>query len=143
MIKYPLQFHAKVKSPSGMNTLFEGFVKGYPAVTCAVPEVFGGQGGGYSPEDLYIMAISSCFIATFKVFAAKVALDFNEIHADGKLTVDRNEQGVPELQKVNLVFTLTGATDQEKAQTILAESEKYCLVGNASKSAKTFTYKFD
>ena len=143
MIKYPLQFHTTVKSPSGMNTPFEGHVEGYPAVVCAVPEGFGGKGGGYSPEDLYIMAISSCFVATFKVFAEKASLVFNEIHADAKLTIDRNEQGVPELQKVDLVFTLTGVTDQEKAQTILAESEKYCLVGNATKSAKTFTYKFD
>ena len=142
MIKYPLYFHAEVKSVSGMNTPFEGHVENYPAIVCAIPEGFGGKGGGYSPEDLYIMAISSCLIATFKVFAEKAQLAYTEIQADAKLTIDRNAQGIPELQKVDIAFTLTGVEDQEKAKTILAESEKYCLVSNAIKSEKTFTYNF-
>ena len=142
MIRYPLHFHAEVKSARGMDTPFEGRVENYPAIVCSNPEGFGGKGGGYSPEDLYIMAISSCLIATFKVFAEKGQLAYTEIHADAKLTIDRNEQGVPELQKVDLAFTLTGVQDQEKAKTILAESEKYCLVSNAIKSEKSFTYKF-
>ena len=142
MIKYPLNFHTEVKSASGINTTFEGVVENYPAVVCAIPSSFDGPGGGYSPEDLYIMAISSCFIATFKVFAEKSGLIFNEIHANASLIIDRNKLGIPELQKVDLIFTLSGVEDQEKANTILAESEKFCLVANASKSEKTFKYVF-
>jgi len=142
MIKYPLYFHAEVKSGSGKDTPFEGRVEEYPPVVCAIPKGFGGKGGGYSPEELYIMAISACLIATFKVFAEKAQLAFEDIHADAKLTIDRNEQGVPELQKVDVVVTLKGAKDQEKAKTLLGEAEKFCLVTNAVKSAKTFTYKF-
>jgi organic hydroperoxide reductase OsmC/OhrA len=142
MIKYPLNFHTEVKSASGINTTFEGVVENYPAVVCAIPPSFDGPGGGYSPEDLYIMAISSCFIATFKVFAEKSGLIFNEIHANASLIIDRNELGIPELQKVDLIFTLSGVEDQEKANTIFAESEKFCLVANASNIEKTFKYVF-
>ena len=142
MIEYPLKFHTEVKSSSSINTTFEGHVENFPPVVCAIPQSFGGPGGGYSPEDLYMMAICACFIATFKVFAEKSGLAFGEIHADANLIVDRNEQGIPELQKVDLIFTLSGVEDQEKANTILAESEKFCLVANASKSEKTFTYVF-
>lgn len=141
MIKYPLQFKSTMKSHSGINTLFEGSSEEYSPITCAVPKEFGGKGGGYSPEDLYIMAISSCFIATFKVFAEKANFVFSEICADANLVIDRNPKGVPELQKVDIIITLSGVSDQSKAKIILAESEKFCLVANSSKSAKTFTYK--
>lgn len=142
MIKYPLQFHAEVKSSSGKDTPFEGHVENYPPIVCAIPEGFGGKGGGYSPEDLYLMALSACFIATFKTFAEKAKLTYSEIHGDGKLTIDRNEKGVPEFKQVDQVFTLKGVEDEEKARTILGEAEKYCLVANATTAGKSYTYVF-
>ena len=141
MSKYPLHFQSKTKSNEGATSLFEGEAEGYTPIPCAVPKEFGGKGGGYSPEDLYILAVSSCFIATFKVFAEKANLKFSEIVVDAKLTIDRNEKGVPELKNVDLTIDLNGVSDKEKAETILAESQKYCLVANSLKSEKTFTFK--
>ena len=105
------------------------------------PKDLGVKGEGILQKTYTLWQSHRASSPPLRFFAEKASLVFNEIHADAKLTIDRNEQGVPELQKVDLVFTLTGVTDQEKAQTILAESEKYCLVGNATKSVKTFTYK--
>lgn len=143
MIKYPLYFGAEAKSEKGINTKFEGKVENYPPIIGAIPEGFNGPGGGYSPEDLYLLAIATCLIATFKVFAEKAGLEYSEIYASSKLTIDRNEKGIPELKKVDVTFTLKGAKDQEKAKTVLAESEKYCLVSNAVKSEKSFNYQFE
>lgn len=141
-IKYPLTFQGSVQSPSGIQSAFEAKAGDYPPIVCDIPIGFNGPGGGYSPEDLYLLAVASCFIATFKVFAEKAGLGYTEIKATSKLTVERSAKGVPELQKVELAFTLTGVEDQEKAKTLLAESEKFCLVANAIKSEKSFTYNF-
>lgn len=142
MIQYPLYFHASAKGDKGRETPFEARVESYPPIMCAIPEGFNGPGGGYSPEDLYILAIETCFIATFKTFAEKAKLEYSHININGKLTVDRGEGGVPFLQKVDLDITLTGAQDQEMAKKVLGEAEKYCLVSNASKSEKNYNYTF-
>lgn len=142
MIKYPLFFEASSNSTSGINTTFEATAYDLPAITCAIPKEFGGPGGGYSPEDLFSLAVLSCLIATFKVFAERAKLQFTNINGSAKLTIDRNVQGVPELKKLDIKFTLSGVQDQAKAKLLLGESEKYCLVSNAAKTEKTFEYEF-
>jgi organic hydroperoxide reductase OsmC/OhrA len=141
MIKYPLHFKGSAKTKPGMATPFEARAEDYATIPCAVPVEFQGPGGGYSPEDLYLLALATCFIATFKVFAERTKFVYEELSAEGTLTIDRNAQGVPELQKVELDFILTGAQDKEKAKTLLAESKKYCLVSNAVKSELVFNYQ--
>ena len=142
MIKYPLYFEGDVKSSKGMNTHLEASAGGYSPIDCAIPKEFLGPGGGYSPEDLYLLALTTCLIATFKVFAEKAKVVYTEINAKAKLMIDRNAQGSPELQKIEVTFMLAGVQDQEKAKKVLGESEKYCLVSNAIKSEKAFHYEF-
>jgi len=142
MIKYPLTFEVNAESGSGVNTLFEGNALDFPSITCAIPPEFQGPGGGYSPEELLGLALISCLIATFKVFAERGQLQFEKIKASGKLTIDRNDKGITEISKFDLKFTLSGVQDQTKAKTLLAESEKYCLVSNTLKSEKSFQYEF-
>ena len=142
MIKYPLFFEVHSKSTKGIETPLEATAENLPPITCAIPKEFAGPGGGYSPEELFALSVVSCVMATFKVFAARTKLEFGEIQASAKLTIDRNPEGVPELKKLDMAFTLSGVQDQEKAKAVLAESEKYCLVSNAIKSEKSFTYQF-
>lgn len=142
MIKYPLFFEAKTKSPSGSQTKFEGSSENFPPIPCAIPKEFGGPGDGYSPEDLFALSVISCLVATFKVFAERGKLSYETIEGGAKLTIDRNAQGVPSFQKLDLSFKLTGVEDQEKAKAFLAEAEKYCLVSNAITPEKTFSYDF-
>ena len=142
MIKYPLHFEVHAKTSSGVQTPFEAKAGNLPPIAGAIPKEFGGPGNGYSPEDLFSLAVLSCLIATFEVFAERAGLQFTDISGTAKLTIDRNAQGIPELQKLDINFTLTGVQDQEKAKTLLIESEKYCLVSNAVKTEKTFNYQF-
>lgn len=142
MIQYPLHFPASVISKGGVATSMRATAHGYPPIPMAIPQEFLGPGEAYCPEDLYTLSILSCFIATFKVFAEKGNLQFEEIKADGTLTVDRNAKGAPELQKIALKFYLSGVEDEEKARRLLAETEKSCLVANAIKTEKTFSYQF-
>jgi organic hydroperoxide reductase OsmC/OhrA len=142
MIKYPLEFKVHAKAASGVATPYEAQAENFPPIAGSVPKEFMGPGSGYSPEDLFALSVTCCLIATFKVFAERAKLEFSELAGEATLTIDRNAQGVPELQKLSIQFTLTGASDQEKAKTLFAESEKYCLVSNAIKCEKAFAYDF-
>jgi len=142
MIKYPLSFTVHSKGAAGVPTPIEASAENFPPIAGAIPKEFGGPGGGYSPEDLFAISVISCLIATFKVFAEKGKLVYTEISAEAKLGIDRNAEGVPEFQTLEMSFTLTGVEDQEKAKTLLAESQKYCLVSNAITCKKTFNYAF-
>ncbi len=79
MIKYPLFFEVSANSISGVSTLFEGNALNFPTIHCAIPTEFNGPGGGYSPEELFSLAVLSCVIATFKVFAERSKLHFETI----------------------------------------------------------------
>jgi len=142
MIKYPLYFEVQAKGASGIATPFEATAENFPPIAGSIPKEFMGPGTGYSPEDLFSISVITCLIATFKVFAERAKLSFTDITAKAKLTIDRSGGGIPELQKLDIAFTLTGVQDQEKAKTLLTESEKYCLVSNAVKCEKSFTHDF-
>lgn len=142
MIQYPLSFTVRSKGAAGIPAPIEASAEDFPPIGGAIPKEFGGPGGGYSPEDLFALSVVSCLIATFKVFAEKAKLAYTEISGEAKLIIDRNAQGVPEFQTLEITFTLSGVEDQEKAKTLLGESEKYCLVSNAITCKKTFNYAF-
>jgi organic hydroperoxide reductase OsmC/OhrA len=142
MIKYPLFFEVSSKSASGMATPFEALAEDFPPIAGSIPKQFGGPGGGYSPEDLFALAVISCLIATFKVFAERTQFTYSDISAQAKLTIDRDAQGIPELQKLDMTFTLSGVEDQEKAKALMAESEKYCLVSRATHCEKSISCNF-
>ena len=143
MIKYPLFFEVKAHSTKGINTPIEASAENFTPISCSIPKEFMGPGSGYSPEDLISLSLITCLIATFKVFAEKAKFEFGKLHAEAKLAIDRNAQGVPELKKVDVTFSLTGIQDQAKAKMLLGEAEKYCLISNALKTEKAFHYNFE
>lgn len=143
MIKYPLFFEVKALSTKGVATPMEATAENFPPIACSIPKEFMGPGSGYSPEDLFSLSLLTCLIATFKVFAEKSKFEFEKVHAEAKLTIDRNAQGIPELKKIDVTFSLSGVQDQDKAKMLLGEAQKYCLVSNALKTEKAFHYNFE
>jgi organic hydroperoxide reductase OsmC/OhrA len=141
-MKYPMTFEVSSQATPGIQTAFEAKSHDLPTISCAIPPEFQGAGNGYSPEDLYTLSLVTCFIATFKVFAEKSQFSFQSIILKANLTIDRNEKGVPTLTRIETEVTLYGAQDQEKARKLLQDAERYCLVSNAIKSEKTYSYKF-
>jgi organic hydroperoxide reductase OsmC/OhrA len=121
MISYPLSFFGTGSGTPGMETNWETSSSGYE-VTCAVPKEFEGGGLGMSPEDLYLLALQNCFLATFKVFAHYSKLDFKNVEVKSELIVDLNTEKKPIMKKVILRIDLTGATDLKKAQLLVKKA---------------------
>jgi uncharacterized OsmC-like protein len=98
-----------------------------------------GPGGGYSPEDLFAIALLNCLIATFKVYCEKSKVDFQEIKGKVNLTVDKlSGQSGLAMTQADIFFDISGVSDAEKARKLLDGAIKDCAVSNSIKTGKTF-----
>ncbi|MCP5491869.1 MAG: OsmC family protein [Chlamydiales bacterium] len=138
MIKYPLKFKASAKATPGITNTWTAQAEHNDPIKCAIPPEFMGPGGGYSPEDLYGLALLNCVLATFKVFAEKSNLTFTEVNGTADITIDRGQGGMPWISHIALHATLTGASDPAKGEKVLHESKKACIVCNSMKTEVSF-----
>lgn len=142
MLKYPMKFEVKCKAQPGIAQTWEAEASAVDTkLVAAVPPEFGGQGGGFSPEDFYALAIANCFTATFKVYAEKSSLTFDELTVDVVLEVDRDEKGFPWMARASLLAKLYRPSSKEVAETLMNKSFKGCLVMNSIKTEKTATFE--
>jgi organic hydroperoxide reductase OsmC/OhrA len=136
-----MQFSLEGSSPSGIQTPFEVKVSSLPAIACAIPPEFQGPGGGYSPEDLYGLAAISCLIATFKVFAEKTSVTYDEITGSCVVTIDRPPGKPVGITTLDITLKVINASNKEKALLLLEESKKNCLVTNAMSVEKKYNFE--
>ncbi|HSX12711.1 MAG TPA: OsmC family protein [Rhabdochlamydiaceae bacterium] len=141
MIAYPMKFEVSTTSVSGIKTALEASAESFDPITCAIPSQFNGPGGGYSPEDLLALSLTTCLIATFKVFAEKSPFAYERIQAKAYLTIDR-VGGTVAISKIDVEMTLYGVQDQQKATALMQQAEKYCLVSNTLKVEKSLSLHF-
>ena len=144
MIRYPQDYEAISRSSAGMDSKWSSQAQGTssPAtdLVVAIPPEFEGPGGGHSPEDFYALALLNCYVATFKVFAAKSRIDFREIEARGVLTVDRDEKGAPWMARFKLAATVHGASDADRVLALLEKTSRSCMILNSVRTEKTFDF---
>jgi organic hydroperoxide reductase OsmC/OhrA len=142
MLKLPLLFNVESKAKSGISTAWSSTAANLPEITSAIPPEFGGSGQGYSPEDLFALAILNCMIATFKVYAEKSNIQFAQIH--GKATLSMNKlpsENAFWMSDIEITLDVSGASNVDKAKTILENAVKSCAIGNSIKTGKTFHLK--
>lgn len=139
MAKFPMNFEVQASSKAGINQLWDSKADEYPPIPTAIPADFGGPGGAYSPEDLFALALINCLIATFKVYAEKSQVQYDQITAKANLTLDKDPSGSSFIMKqVDITFDITGAQDKEKTKKTLETSMEHCAVSNSIKSGKTY-----
>lgn len=143
MNKYPMPFTVQAKSQSGIQASWISSASiDLGEIKMAIPPEFEGPGNGFSPEDLFAMALQNCYVATFKVFAEKSRLQFSEIEVTTVLEVDRDEKGKPWMARAHFDISLSGVAQQENARRILERTSQSCMILNSVNTTKTFEYKF-
>jgi organic hydroperoxide reductase OsmC/OhrA len=106
--------------------------------SCAIPTEFGGAGGGFSPEDLFLQSTMNCFIGTFKVVARLSKLSFSEIHVKGKLTVGKNSENRTFMKAVHLQIAISNVDRPDRLETIVAKVMRDGFILNSIKSELTW-----
>jgi organic hydroperoxide reductase OsmC/OhrA len=99
------------------------------AIQFTVPTQFGGMEGRWSPEDLFLASIASCFTTTFNAIAglAKFPYVDLEVEIDGAVAKTESGYGFTEVL-VQPTLRIANATDAATALQLLNKTETLCLV---------------
>jgi organic hydroperoxide reductase OsmC/OhrA len=108
-----------------------------PAFEVAAPPEFRGPPGIWSPEDLYVAALSSCLMATFSAIADREGLEFSAFSCAGEGILERGDDGRLWFTKVVLrpSVTVSSEDDEDLARVVLELAEQSCMVSSSVKSA--------
>ena len=104
-------------------------VAGIPELRTAAPADFDGPGDAWSPEQLLMAAVETCFLFTLRAVARASKLEFTSLQLSGEGTLDRKD-GVTRFTEIVLRprLTLRVGGDRDKALRVLEKSEKACLI---------------
>ncbi len=137
MISYPIEFQTKAAAHSGINSNWNIQSQNFE-LSCAVPVEFEGPGQALSPEDLFAQALTNCFVATFKVYAEKSRLEYDQVTCQGLLVVDLDENKKPCMKTFKLMTSIQNPSSLEKAKLLAEKAFKNGFILNSVKTQLTF-----
>ena len=125
----------------------------FPKIRLQIPQGYGGLGDEnknnlvYTPEDMYITAITGCFFTTFSVVSQNSNLQYEriEISATGIMDVVDDVKQVTEIsQNITLTLPKGSEKNERKAMKVLEIAEKRCPIANSiiTKIKNTYTINF-
>jgi len=127
MKPFPHYYSASLTGgPSAHAELTSGDV---PVLRAAPPPQFDGPGDAWSPEELFLAAVESCFLFTLRAVARASKLEFVNLDLDAEGTVDREDR-VTRFTEIILhaVLTVPAGTDRARAFGALEKTKSACLV---------------
>jgi peroxiredoxin-like protein len=112
------------------------------AIHFAAPPQFGGIEGRWTPEDLFVSAVASCYTTTFHAIADRSKFDYNdlEVEAEGTVTKTGNGYSFSEIV-LRPSLTIPSEDGRERAVTLLERAREVCLVSRAMATAQSFEIK--
>lgn len=112
--------------PQGYATVSAG---GLPDMRTAPPIDFDGPGDAWSPEQLLMAAVVSCFLFTLRAVAGASKIEFTALEVSGQGKLERRE-GATRFTEVVLrpLMTLPAGDDSAAAERALEKAKKVCFV---------------
>ena len=109
------------------------------AIHFSAPPEFDGLEGRWTPEDLLLCAVASCYTTTFRALAEYSKVEYSDLGVEIEGTVRKADSGYVFSEIVirpNL--TISGDTEQEGALRLLHKAKAACLVARALSIPQTF-----
>ncbi len=103
------------------------------------PPAFGGLEGRWTPEDLLLGAIASCFTTTFRTLAEYSKFDYTDLQVEVEAVVSKREtgDGIADLSiRANLI--ISREDEQPRALKLLHKAKGLCLVLRTLAIEQTF-----
>jgi len=106
---------------------------GLPTVEVASPPEFGGPGGVWSPEHLFVGALSTCLMTTFRSIADASGLEVIEYSDQASGHLQRGEDRLFSFPAVTLRPRVVIADESkvDRALRLLHKAEAVCLVSRS------------
>lgn len=138
MINLPLEFISEAKADKTFDQPW-AITSGEMKSICSIPPEFGGSGGGFSPEDLFLQAAINCFVGTFKVVAKLSKLSYSEVHVKGALNVGKNDEGKVVMKTIDLEIRISDVDRPDRLESIVAKVINDGFILNSIKSKVSYT----
>lgn len=102
------------------------------AIHFTAPSQFGGVEGRWTPEDLLMIALASCFTTTFHAIAGHSKFEYTDLAVEAEGTVSKTDTGYG-FTEIIIRPNLTIASEENRQQAIslLHKAKALCLVSRA------------
>jgi organic hydroperoxide reductase OsmC/OhrA len=118
---------------------------GLPMVPTGAPPDFGGEGGVWSPEHLFVASAEACAMLTFLAIAGMSKLEVAgwSSSAQGKVEKVEGQGFLFTRLEIDAKVQVKQESDINKAERILQKVEANCLVTKSMKTPIEFRYKIN
>jgi organic hydroperoxide reductase OsmC/OhrA len=109
------------------------------AIHFAAPPQFGGLEGRWTPEDLLLSAVASCFTTTFQAIAGYSRFEYTDLEVSVEGTVAKTSSGYGFTAVViRPKLTIADEEGQTRGLELLKKTKSLCLVSRALGIAQEF-----
>jgi len=129
-------YHVTITGRDALTGILRSPLNGLPEMTVASPPEFGGPEHSWSPEHLFVAAIASCLMTTFRSMAIHSGIEVLDYADQSTGHLQRGEDGLYSIDRVTLRPTVVIPWDSspERAHRVLEKAEKVCLIGRSVRS---------
>src|ERR1700694_3075039 len=109
------------------------------AIHFTAPLQFGGLEGRWTPEDLLMNALASCFTTTFHAIAGYSKFEYTDLEVEAEGTVSKADSGYRFSEIViRPRLTIPNEEQRERAISLLHKAKELCLVSRALDTPQKF-----
>jgi len=133
MVNLPIEFRSEIEASGVFDEAWK-IRSAEQSSACSIPVEFGGHGGGFSPEDLFLHALINCFVGTFKVYAKGSRLQFSRIVVKGTLTVDQDDSRAVVMKRAFIEIDLFGVDRPDRVSLLINKVLREGFILNSVKT---------
>ena len=109
------------------------------AIHFTAPLQFGGLEGRWTPEDLLMTALASCFTTTFHTIAGYSKFEYTDLAVEAEGSISKTDTGYGFSQIViRPSLTIPNEEQREHGISLLYKAKSLCLVSRALASTQEF-----
>jgi peroxiredoxin-like protein len=106
------------------------------AIHFSAPPEFGGLDGRWTPEDLLLAALASCFTTTFRALAGYSKFEYIDLQVEVEGAVSKAESGYSFSEIIlRPTVTIQAEENRDRALHLLQKTKAVCLVSRALATA--------
>jgi organic hydroperoxide reductase OsmC/OhrA len=114
------------------------------AIHFTAPAEFGGLEGRWTPEDLLLSAVASCFTTTFHTIAGYAKLEYVDLEVEAEATIQKAETGYKfGAISLHARLTIPRGDLRDQAIALLEKTKALCLVSRALAIAPSFELRVE
>jgi organic hydroperoxide reductase OsmC/OhrA len=114
------------------------------AIHFTSPPAFGGLEGRWTPEDLLLGAVASCYTTTFQTLAEYSKFEYTDLQVETEAVLSKRKKGygIAEIA-IRPRLTISSEPLRRRALDLLDKTETLCLVSRALAVALIFEPKIE